>query len=136
MPMRQKSLDASKTFDRPVELIFIDGLHEYESVKSDFEAWFPKLVTDGKIIFHDSVLMPGVKRLVSEVVRSGRVNNIGFVHSSTYATKTERATSLDRARNVFILALKRGYALSTKIYIPPMLKKALGYAGRMMFNRP
>src|SRR6266700_5914019 len=40
------SESVAKVFHEPIELIFIDGLHEYDGVKADFESWFPK-VQDG-----------------------------------------------------------------------------------------
>ena len=50
----------ARTFDEPVELIFIDGLHEYEGVKADFDAWFPKVINGGRMAFHDTTCWPGV----------------------------------------------------------------------------
>src|SRR5262245_20107139 len=50
----------ARTFEAPVELIFIDGLHEYEGVKTYFEAWFPRVLDGGIMAFHDSTCWPGV----------------------------------------------------------------------------
>ena len=39
--------------ENSIGLLHIDGLHTYESVKSDFENWFPKVQNEGLILFHD-----------------------------------------------------------------------------------
>jgi predicted O-methyltransferase YrrM len=40
--LRQRSVDAAATWAAgPVRLLFIDGLHTYEAVRSDFAAWLP-----------------------------------------------------------------------------------------------
>ena len=39
--------------DLSIDLLHIDGSHDYESVKKDFEKWFPKLKKGGTILVHD-----------------------------------------------------------------------------------
>jgi hypothetical protein len=40
-------------FAQPLDLLFIDGGHAREVAWSDFEAWSPKVVSDGLLLIHD-----------------------------------------------------------------------------------
>lgn len=68
------------------DLIFIDGDHEYESVKEDIACFKNKLKRGGMLIFHDYVSGIhgdnfGVKQAVDEYYPSldGIVDSIGYV---------------------------------------------------------
>jgi len=52
---------------RPVDLLFIDGDHSYEGVKSDFEMYSPLVRSGGVIAFHD--IVPGRESDVGGVPR-------------------------------------------------------------------
>ena len=48
----------------------------YDAVRSDFEAWWPRVKPDGVVIFHDyDDRHPGVKRLVDEM-RAGPLKGV------------------------------------------------------------
>jgi len=102
------SESVAKTFNQPVELIFVDGLHEYEGVKGDFDAWFPKVVDGGSMVFHDATSWEGVLRVMEEdVFLSRHFRKCRFTHSVVYAQKVASNTALERAGNrVMLTAFK------------------------------
>lgn len=61
--------------DDHFDFVFIDAAHDYESVKKDIEAWWPKVKQCGIISGHDyCVSWPGVMKAVNEKFRSAIIN--------------------------------------------------------------
>jgi predicted O-methyltransferase YrrM len=54
-----------------VALLFIDGDHRYEGVRSDYELWRPHLAAHATVVFDDVGLKEGPGRLTSELVTNG-----------------------------------------------------------------
>jgi predicted O-methyltransferase YrrM len=101
----------AREFSEPVELIFVDGLHDYESVRSDFEAWFPKVIEGGTMAFHDTTGQSGAHRFAIErVYKSQHFKKIRFARSITYAQKTAQNTALERLENRLMLCAMQTYA--------------------------
>lgn len=60
------SVDFASTFkNETVDLVLIDALHQYESVKADIAAWWPK-VKPGGVLAGDDYRWAGVKRAADE----------------------------------------------------------------------
>lgn len=64
---RGASVDVAADWVEPVALLHIDGLHSYDGVRSDLEAWSPHLTPDAVVAFHDYCpKFPGVIEAVDE----------------------------------------------------------------------
>ena len=68
-PIKMDSIEASRNWpiSRQIGLLYIDGSHDYLSVKNDFEFWSPLITTGGYIIFDDVPSWPGPTKLVNEL---------------------------------------------------------------------
>jgi predicted O-methyltransferase YrrM len=50
--------DAARSWSKKIDLLHIDGNHDYESVKQDFEQWGKFVADDGVILLHDTLSFP------------------------------------------------------------------------------
>jgi len=63
----------SHSWPMPVGLLWIDGDHRYQAVRSDVLCWLPHLRPDATIVFHDATEPRiGPYHVVEELVRGGR----------------------------------------------------------------
>jgi len=123
VPLIKTSEDAANDFDKPVEFIFIDGAHEYEMVKLDFDLWFPKVVNGGIMAFHDTLGWSGPKKVVKDLVyKSKFFKDICFVDSITFAQKVKRNSLKDRIKNRYVFLLKNLYELTAKFHLPKPIR--------------
>ena len=65
-----------------ISVLFIDGLHDYESVSKDFHHFSKWISTGGYIAFHDYVrYFPGVIKFVDELLTGGDYKKVQLVGS-------------------------------------------------------
>lgn len=135
-PIAGRSQDAAADFDEPIELLFIDGAHEYELVREDFDRWVPKVVDGGVVAMHDTTWFEGPKRVADELVfKSRRFKNARFVFSSTtVATKVPENTAVDRLRNRYGLLVKRSVELTRRVVGKERIPEPLQRAGRRVLR--
>ena len=114
-PIASLSQAAAAAFDQPIELLFVDGSHEYDLVLEDFEKWVPKVVEGGWVAFHDTTWTKGPRKVVGAAVyRSRRFKDVRFVvGSTTVARKVGRNSAFDRARNRYVLGVKTAFWLGS-----------------------
>ena len=68
------SFEVSKQFkDESVDMFFLDGDHDYLSVKIDISAWLPKVRIGGAVLFHDFESWHGVTEAVQEISAQGKI---------------------------------------------------------------
>ena len=82
------SEDVAREFTQGIDLLFIDGDHSYEGCRRDVEAWLPKLISGGYVVFHDYDAGT-VRAVVEELVCPISAGNIGLLNR-TYWTQIER----------------------------------------------
>jgi hypothetical protein len=69
---RAFSHEVVRTWSKVIDVLFLDGDHEYEGVRRDFDQWHPFLAPDGQVVLHDArgdEAGPG--RLRGELTASG-----------------------------------------------------------------
>lgn len=82
-PIVKTSEDAIKGWDKPISFLWIDGAHEYEFVKKDFELWSPFLIDGGIVAFHDvvSTFSGPRKNIFKEILLSKKFSKFNVIKS-------------------------------------------------------
>lgn len=86
-PIVDTSAGAARRWKKPIRLLFIDGLHDYEHVQADIAYWSAWVVNTGVIAFHDAFCAEkevwlAIKKYMfhrSDIVDIGTVSSILYV---------------------------------------------------------
>lgn len=114
-PIRNTSIKAASECNILFSMIFIDGAHDYNNAKSDFLAWSPKLEDGGMLLFHDTIMWKGPKRVIKEcILNSDEYTIKGIVHSIMYIQKTPPSFS-ERIKGFLIYGYRGLYEFMYKI---------------------
>ena len=116
-PIASLSQPAADEFADPIELLFVDGSHEEELVREDFDKWVPKVVDGGWVAFHDTTWTRGPRHVVGErIYRSRTFKDVQFVvGSTTVARKVAQNTLRDRVRARYVLGVKTAFWLASTV---------------------
>jgi MMP 1-O-methyltransferase len=87
--VRGYSFEIVQSWTIPIDLLFIDANHEYESVRRDFEQWESFVRIGGVIALHDaSEFWPGPTRVRDEKFQPPKFDTFSQVDSLVWAVKT------------------------------------------------
>jgi predicted O-methyltransferase YrrM len=76
------------SWNRAIDLLFVDGFHDYEHVKQDYLHFSTWIKPSGYVAFHDCALhFPGVKRFVEELAHNGQYRIAATAKSLTVLQK-------------------------------------------------
>jgi predicted O-methyltransferase YrrM len=85
-PVVGLSSRVASNWDKPIDLLFIDGSHSYEDVLADFCSFFPYVTPGGLVAFHDvSESWPGVLKAWNEITKN--LTQIGHCETIGYGQK-------------------------------------------------
>jgi hypothetical protein len=134
----QTSAEAYAGFpaDAPIELLFIDGAHQYELVREDFERWVPKVVDGGWVLLHDTLGFEGPSRVADELLYGSRqFKDARFVFPTiALARKVPQNAPYDRARSLYALGVKRSVQLVRKAGGKQRLPRPVQQLGRRLLR--
>lgn len=97
--IKEKSQIAGKTFNESIELLFIDGFHQYYAVKQDFDLFYPKIIEGGHVAVHDVNYYQGPTDLILEYAQSDTFKIMDYCHSTVLAQKVRELTEEDKINN-------------------------------------
>jgi MMP 1-O-methyltransferase len=116
-PIRSLSQPAADDFQHPIELLWVDGSHEYDLVKEDFQKWVPKIVEGGVVALHDTTWTAGPRKVVAEEIFGSRgFKDVRFVlGSTTIARKVAENRAVDHVRARYVQGVKGVFTVTTVI---------------------
>jgi predicted O-methyltransferase YrrM len=79
--IKGESSEIAGTWDKEIDMLFIDGSHFYADVRKDIANWVPKMKSGGIVCFHDYGSHPDVTLAVNETL----LTRVGFPNHSLLA---------------------------------------------------
>lgn len=90
--------DVAKTWNKEINLLHIDGLHDYDNCKNDCDIWAPLLEENGVILFHDTISNPdGVGIFFSQL----EVPKVNFTNSCGLGVASNNVELIEEIKEVF-----------------------------------
>ncbi len=103
-----------KTWDEPIDFLFVDGNHEYDAVARDFALWSPFVRVGGVVALHDTFCQwPGPTRVVKESLVKPFYGDVQSVDTLSWARKLQQPGTVtpERKERAAQTGLEPGSAL-------------------------
>lgn len=118
--IRKTSEEAAPTFEKPIDFIFIDGSHNFRDVKLDYELWFPKLISNGTVAFHDAWHSLGVMAITTfMLLTSTKIRHPRLIDTLIVFQKVNKNSAIDRIVNFLFIFYRLffGWIGSVKMHV-------------------
>lgn len=129
-PIIKTSQDVAQILNEPIEFLFIDGEHDYEMVRLDFELWYPKVIYGGLIAFHD-YYFSGPRKVIEKYILFGskHFKDIRIVDSIFLVRKVEKNSIKVRIINIFLFFI---YKCRDLYYTLPFSKPKINLINKIL----
>ena len=95
------SHEIAPRFPHAIDLLFIDGNHDYDAVRQDFALWAPKLKDGGVVCLHDACAkFPGVEKLIAEEISGADGYSEQHLVNSLYIARRRMRASAPTAASI------------------------------------
>jgi predicted O-methyltransferase YrrM len=82
--MAGNDLDVVKTWNKPIDFLFIDTSHTYEQTTLEIQRWFPLVRKGGQIAMHDTaqedIIFQGCRKALDEFLLTDEGKKYSVVH--------------------------------------------------------
>lgn len=89
--------EVAKTWEKPIDILHIDGLHTYDAITSDWKNWAKFVSNNGVIIMHDIISFADITRFYNEIT----IPKAHFIHSAGLGIATKNLALLGSILNNF-----------------------------------
>lgn len=95
--IRAKFSEVAKKWNIPIDILHIDGSHEYKDVKEDYQIWSKFLNKNGVFLFHDINEMHGAKQFFNEL----ELPKYSFLHSYGLGIMSKNKELISRVKKIW-----------------------------------
>jgi len=136
-PIVGRSGEVGATWGEPVEVLWIDGAHDFAAAEQDFKTWFPHLVEGGLVAYHDATFGEVKDVVRKHILHSRNFKDVGVIDSIIFATKVSpmRQTVSHRLRNRYIALLVEVQDALRRLPVPSSLRPYGKAVARKIFRK-